>query len=84
MRREATLTLIIWLIAGLYTAEAQWVNFSMESTAGIAANTVRDIVKGNSGDLWFATENGVFRNVGGDNAWVAYHVSNSDLRRRTP
>ncbi|MCF8257614.1 MAG: T9SS type A sorting domain-containing protein [Flavobacteriales bacterium] len=71
--------LIIATLTGLPDAEAQWVKFTVESTAGIPALSVRDIVKGNSTDLWFATENGAFRRYIDSDTWIDYNTSNSNL-----
>jgi len=74
--------LILMLLAAVLDSReciSQWVTFTSANTSGIQANSVNKIRKALNGNLWFATENGLFFRDVHQSTWTRYHNTGNGI-----
>lgn len=64
---------VLATVIGSQECQSQWVTFTSANTSGVQANSVRKIRRDPNGNIWFATENGLFMRNSQNGTWTRYH-----------
>ena len=71
MLKKLFLYLIVFIVS-VNIAEAQWINYTSQNTAGMSATAVFKIIESKDGLIWLGTDEGVFSYNSSSNTWKKY------------